>query len=176
MTNKIKNEERAEYNPEGLTAGARRIDGRMQNEADKIISQALALLEARLRDPGQALISPDDVKNYLRLKLAEREREVFAALWMDNRHRVIAYEELFQGTVDGASVYPREVVKSALACNAVAVIFVHNHPSGVAEPSGADRKITGDLKDALALVGVRVLDHMIVGGMDVMSFSEKGLI
>jgi len=122
------------------------------------------------------LTSPDAVKTYLSACLRDLQREVFACLFLDTRHRVIAYDELFHGTIDGASVHPREVVKKALAHNASAVILAHNHPSGVAEPSQADRMITTRLKESLALVDVRVLDHFIVGDGVVMSFAEQGLI
>lgn len=143
---------------------------------DAIINQAVMILGRRLGTPGQALSCPNDVKKYLTLKMAEQEREVFAALFLDNRHRVISYDELFYGTVDGASVHPREVVKAALAHNAAAAILSHNHPSGVAEPSQADQNITRRLQEALALVEVRVLDHVIVGGTSTVSFAERGLI
>lgn len=143
---------------------------------DAVIANALQILESRLRQAGQAMTSPDDVKNYLKLKLAEREHEVFTVLFMDNRHRVIAFEEMFRGTIDGASVHPREVVKTALAHNAAAVVFSHNYPSGVAEPSTADQNITTRLQEALALVDVRVLDHIIVGSEGSVSFAERGLI
>ena len=109
------------------------------------------------------------------MRLAPQPYELFAVLWLDNRHRVIAFEELFRGTIDGASVHPREVVRAAIDHNAAACIFAHNHPSGVEEPSQADLRITNRLKDALDLVDVRVLDHMIVG--DTMcSFAERGLL
>lgn len=124
---------------------------------------------------GDALCSPDDTRNYLSAELGSYPHEVFACLFLDNRHRVLTFEKLFYGTIDGASVYPREVVRRAIAHNAAAVIFAHNHPSGVAEPSAADKQITQRLKDALALIEVRVLDHMIVGD-DVVSFAERGLI
>jgi DNA repair protein RadC len=124
---------------------------------------------------GDALCSPDDTRNYLSAELGSYPHEVFACLFLDNRHRVLTFEKLFYGTIDGASVYPREVVRRAIAHNAAAVIFAHNHPSGVAEPSAADKQITQRLKDALALIEVRVLDHMIVGD-EVVSFAERGLI
>ena len=124
---------------------------------------------------GEALCSPDDTRHYLSAELQTYPHEVFACLFLDNRHRVVTFEKLFYGTIDGASVYPREVVRRAIAHNAAAVIFAHNHPSGVAEPSAADKQITQRLKDALALIEVRVLDHMIVGD-DVVSFAERGLI
>jgi DNA repair protein RadC len=111
----------------------------------------------------------------LKLKLSEKQHEVFAVLFLDTRHGVIQYLELFRGTVDGSSVHAREVVKEALACNAAAVIFCHNHPSGVSEPSTADENITKRLKDSLALIDVRVLDHIVVGN-DIVSFAERWLL
>ena len=125
---------------------------------------------------GNALSSPDETKQYLKAHLRDYEHEVFACLFLDNRHRVICFEELFRGTIDGASVYPREVVKRALAYNAAAVIFAHNHPSGVAEPSQADRHITEKLIQALSAVEIRVLDHFIVGDDMLCSFAERGLM
>ena len=141
---------------------------------DEIIRKALAILDSRVRDTDP-LTSPDMTKKFLRLHFAEYDSEVFCAMFLDQRHRPIAIEDMFFGTIDGASVYPREVVKRALKHNAAAVIFAHNHPSGVAEPSQADEQITKRLKDALALVDIRVLDHMVVGS-DVISFAERGLI
>lgn len=123
-----------------------------------------------------AFSSPTAVKEYLRAKLAGFEHEVFAVLFMDTHHRLIEYAEMFRGTIDGASVYPRELVKEALRLNAAAVIISHNHPSGNPEPSGADRALTQRLKEALGLVDVRVLDHIIVAGTDTTSFAERGLI
>jgi DNA repair protein RadC len=125
---------------------------------------------------GEPLTSPEASRAYLRLKIGERKFEVFACVFVDNRHRTIAFEELFQGTIDGASVHPRVVVQRALELNAAAVVLAHNHPSGVAEPSMADQRITQRLKDALNLVDVRVLDHFIVTAEDSLSFSEKGLL
>lgn len=125
---------------------------------------------------GDALNSPRAVRDYLQLLLAGRQQEVFAVLFLDTQHRVIATEELFHGTLSQTSVYPREVVKRALALNAAAVILAHNHPSGVAEPSSADELITGVLKQALALVDVRVLDHFIVAAGTTLSFAERGLL
>ena len=144
---------------------------------DAIIESALKLLEARIlyNSDSPSLTSPQASKDYVKLQLAEYEHEVFACLFMDNRNRVIAFEVLFRGTIDGASVYPREVVKACLSHNAAAVIFSHNHPSGVAEPSQADIAITERLKKALALVDIRVLDHLIVGE-EVVSFAERGLL
>ena len=122
------------------------------------------------------ITDPGTTRRFLKSKLRGYAREVFACLYMDNQHRLIKYEELFFGTIDGASVHPREVVKHALKHNAAAVIFAHNHPSGVAEPSQADQRITDRLKSALLLVDVRVLDHMIVGDREVLSFAENGLL
>lgn len=125
---------------------------------------------------GSALTSPGSVRDFLRLSLAGREHEVFVAILLDSQHRVLRTEELFRGTLGQTSVYPREVVKAALAANAAAVIFAHNHPSGVAQPSRADELLTRCLKDALALVDVKVLDHFIVAGNHCLSFAERGLL
>lgn len=125
---------------------------------------------------GNALENPEDTRRYVSARLRDYPHEVFACLFLDNRHRVIAFEELFQGTINGASVHPREVVKKALAHNAAAVILAHNHPSGVAEPSSADRHITQQLVDALRLVEIRVLDHLVVGDGEAVSFAERGLL
>jgi DNA repair protein RadC len=125
---------------------------------------------------GPALESPASTRNFLIAQLRDRPYEVFCCLCLDNRHRLIAFEELFRGTIDGASVHPREVVRQALCCNAAAVILAHNHPSGVAEPSQADELITQRLKDALGLVDIRVLDHLIVGDSRCASFAERGLL
>jgi DNA repair protein RadC len=125
---------------------------------------------------GQVLGSPAEVRQFLQLKLRGLEHEVFACLYLDNQHAVIGYEELFRGTIDGASVYPREVVKRCLALNAAAVIFAHNHPSGVAEPSQSDQRLTQRLKSALSTVDIRVLDHFVVGDMQAVSFAERGLL
>ncbi|MEX0942963.1 MAG: DNA repair protein RadC [Pseudomonadales bacterium] len=125
---------------------------------------------------GDAISDPAVTRQYLKGKLRGYGREVFACMYLDNQHRLISYEELFFGTIDGASVHPREVVKRVLKHNAAAVIFAHNHPSGVAEPSQADRRITDRLKSALLLIDVRVLDHMIVGDQEVLSFAERGLL
>lgn len=133
-----------------------------------------SLTEAmRQRD---VLSSPASVRDFLRMTLAGRDYEVFMVLFLDAQHRVIAPEEMFRGTLTQTSVYPREVVKRSLVNNAAAVIFAHNHPSGVAEPSHADELLTRSLKEALALVDVRVLDHFVVAGNSVMSFAERGLL
>ena len=123
-----------------------------------------------------ALSDPAQAKRYFTSWLRDRQREVFAALFLDNRHRVLRCEALSVGTIDGASVYPREVVRRCLELGAAAVVFAHNHPSGVAEPSDADRRITRRLRDALGLIDVRVLDHLVVGDGEVVSFAERGLL
>ena len=143
--------------------------------ADEIVATALDILAVRLPHTD-ALTNPEDVKKYLVTQFAELEHEVFACLLLDTRHRVISYEEMFRGTIDGCSVHPREVVKAALTANAAAVILAHNHPSGMAEPSRADTQLTRRLTDALALVDVRVLDHIVVGGAETVSFAERGLL
>ena len=122
------------------------------------------------------LSSPTDTKNFLLAQLRAYPHEVFACLFLDNRHQIISFDEMFSGTIDGASVYPREVVKRALARNAAAVIFAHNHPSGIAEPSLADKNITRRLQEALKLVDIRVLDHFIIGDNTAVSFAELGLL
>jgi DNA repair protein RadC len=125
---------------------------------------------------ASALTSPGAVRDYLRLAIATREHEVFVCLWLDAQHRVIDIQELFRGTLTQTSVYPREIVKAALKANAAAVIFAHNHPSGAAQPSQADELLTRNLKEALALVEVKVLDHFIVAGNQAISFAERGLL
>jgi len=144
---------------------------------DAIIESAIRILESRISYNSDAppLTSPHDGKNYAKLQLAIYEHEVFACIFMDSRNRVIAFEKLFRGTIDCASVYPREVVKACLSHNAAAVIFAHNHPSGATEPSQADIQITERLKNALQLIDITVLDHLIVGE-DVVSFAERGLL
>jgi len=142
---------------------------------EEIIEMAVKLINRKFVR-GLQLASPHDTRNFLKINLGEQEREVFIAIFVDNQHRVIAYEELFFGTIDGASVHPREVVKRALALNAAAVVFAHNHPSGISDPSQADKRITERLKCSLDLVDVRVLDHFIVGADEILSFAENGLI
>jgi DNA repair protein RadC len=143
-------------------------------------AQLQATLEMGRRHLGEALergkplSDPAATRKYLRAKLRDVPHEVFACLYLDNRHRVIAFEELFRGTIDGTSVHPREVVRAALKHNAAALIFAHNHPSGVAEPSDADRRLTRRLQDALGLVDIRTLDHFVVGDGEVVSFAERG--
>ena len=142
---------------------------------DQTIKVALQILDTRMRS-GPLLASPTAVRDYLRLSLHDRGHEVFVCIFLDSQHRVIACDELFRGTLAQTRVYPREVVKAALAHNAAAVIFAHNHPSGVAEPSRADELLTQSLKQALALVDIRSLDHFVVAGSAVVSFAERGLL
>ena len=144
-------------------------------QADEVLQAAQKLLWQRLRG-SQVLSSPQAVRDFLRVRLGGLEHEVFAVLMLDAQHALIEYVELFRGTVSQTAVYPREVVKESLARNAAALILVHNHPSGVAEPSRADEFLTQTLKSALTLVDVRVLDHLIVAGRNVQSFAELGLI
>ena len=140
-----------------------------------VLALSRRYLEEEIKD-RDLLTSPEATRAYLKARLHHHPREVFACVFLDNRHRVIRCEELFLGTIDGASVHPREVVRRALELQAAAVIFAHNHPSGVTEPSQADLRITRRLKDALALVDVRVLDHLIVGEGDAASLAEQGLL
>jgi DNA repair protein RadC len=140
--------------------------------ATELVRRSLAE-QARARD---ALASPQAVRDYLRLTLGARPCEVFVGLFLDSQNRVLAFEELFRGTLAQTSVYPREVVKAALAHNAAAMIFAHNHPSGVAEPSRADELLTQALRQALALVDIRTLDHFVVAGGQLTSFAERGLL
>lgn len=142
--------------------------------AQRTVKRALSLLEKYLREPGAAFTSTGAARDWLRLQLAGLEREVFVVVYLDNQHRLLACEMLFTGSIRSTEVHPREVVKVALRHNAAAVILAHNHPSGMAEPSQADRLITDRLKTALALVDVHVLDHLIIGGLDVVSFAERG--
>jgi DNA repair protein RadC len=130
----------------------------------------------QLMTAGSALSNPRATREFLRVRLRDLPHEVFCCVYLDNRNRVIGFEELFRGTIDGASVHPREVVKEALARNAAAVILAHNHPSGIPEPSQADELITRRLKDALSLVDIRVLDHLVVGDAVCESFAERGLL
>ena len=140
-----------------------------------VIEVAKRCLRQNLQSAG-ALTSPGAVRDYLRLAISAREHEVFVCLWLDAQHRVLSCEELFRGTLTQTSVYPREIVKAGLKANAAAVIFAHNHPSGVAQPSQADELLTRNLKEALALVEVKVLDHFIVAGSQAISFAERGLL
>lgn len=146
----------------------------MAADRDTILRAAAAYHAEALAKRGPLLQSPRDTRAHLVPMLAGRESEVFCMLTLDNRNRVIRWHELFRGTIDGASVHPREVVKTALADNAAAVILAHNHPSGNAEPSHADERITARLRDALALVDIRLLDHIVVAGDQTTSLAERG--
>jgi len=162
--------------------GARVAAGKVKGLGSAKSAQLAAAVEMARRclreelSAGAALTAPGAVRDYLRLALGGREHEVFVALFLDSQHRVLRADELFRGTLSQTSVYPREVVKAALAANAAAVIFAHNHPSGVAQPSQADELLTRSLKEALALVDVKVLDHFIVAGHQALSFAERGLL
>jgi DNA repair protein RadC len=142
---------------------------------EEILTAARHALAMRVRK-GTGFTSPRVTADYLRVRLAQLDHEVFCVIYLTKRHQFIACEDLFRGTIDGASVYPREVLKQALHHNAAAVILAHNHPSGVAEPSQADLDITKQLKKVLDLVEIRVLDHIIIGGGDTVSFAERGIL
>ncbi|ELE9461178.1 DNA repair protein RadC [Salmonella enterica] len=142
--------------------------------AQQTIREALTLPEHQLREPGAAFISTQAARDWLRLQLSTLEREEFIVLWLDNQHRLIAHETLFRGTISHTEVHPREVVKSGLKHNAAAALVAHCHPSGLAEPSNTDRQVTMRIQQALGLVDIRLLDHLVVGGMEIVSFAEKG--
>lgn len=169
---KVKSADPVPYGPAAAVAAAAAINTRAE---DLTIVQALAILERRVRN-GVVFGGPADVKDYLRIKLAPSQREIFGVLWLDAVHRVIEAEDLFFGTLTQTSVYPREVVKAALFHNAAACVLYHNHPSGSAEPSRADEYMTATLKQALNLIDVRVLDHIVVGMPNIVSFAERGLL
>ena len=159
-------------------ADLRRVKGLGAAKAAQLAA-VLELARRALREElraGSALTTPGAVRDYLRLALGGRAHEVFVCVHLDAQHRVIGAEELFRGTLTQTSVYPREVVKAALAANAAAVIFAHNHPSGVAQPSQADELLTRQLREALALVDVKVLDHFVIAGHQALSFAERGLL
>ena len=172
MTNKINSEPAADYRS-GFEPTAK--SSLVSNEDQAILDQAAGILEGLARK-GDALTSPDLVRTWIKTELRSEPSEVFSALFLDNRHRIISFDKLFFGTIDGATVHPREVVRRALHHNAAAVILAHNHPSGVAEPSRADQTITKRLSDALALIDVRVLDHIVVGDGAAVSLIERGLM
>jgi DNA repair protein RadC len=146
-----------------------------QDEEDSLIGFALEILQRRNR-PGKEISSPAVMQNHLRLAYAEQEDEVFGVVWLSAKHRILGEEVLFNGTLDSAAVYPRTVVRLGLKWNAAAVVFFHNHPSGNPEPSEADKTITRRLSDALDLVGIRVLDHIVIGSQGTYCFSEHGLL
>ena len=143
--------------------------------SEQILAAARGIMSRRVRR-GASMSSPRLVKDFLSLKLGALEHEMFCVLLLDKRHRLIEFVELFRGTIDGATVHPREVVKLALAKNAAALVLAHPHPSGVAEPSQADELITQRLKDALSLVDIRVLDHVIIAGGVAVSLAERGVL
>lgn len=152
------------------------IEDLSEEEQEQIVALALSILEERNR-PGRRLLNPADSARYVRLRLAELPNEVFGAVFLDSRHQIVADEALFRGTLDGTSIYPRVVVQKTLEYNAAAVIFYHNHPSGITEPSMADERITQRLQQALATIDVRVLDHFVVGyQQEPYSFAEHGLL
>lgn len=163
-----------------LSAGRELLDIKGLGEAK--ITQFAAAIELARRAMGEelkerdGLTSPGAVRDYLRVALGHRSREVFVCIWLDAQHKVLGIEDAFEGTLTQTSVYPREVVRRALVRNAAAVIFAHNHPSGVAQPSQADELLTRDLKEALALIEVKVLDHFIIAGNQAISFAERGLL
>lgn len=160
------------------TPGEARIKG-LGPAKRALLSAVLELAKRCLGEDlraGAALTSPGAVRDFLRIQLGSLPHEVFVCLWLDAQHRVLRSQQLFHGTLTQTSVYPREVVKAALAANAAAVIFAHNHPSGVAQPSQADELLTRNLREALALVEVKVLDHFIVAGRQALSFAERGLL
>jgi len=166
MNTAIRNEDSPGYNVQ-------------QDGDDKLIADAIKALRKRLHCRGAALTSPHEVRDLIRLSIAGCINEVFCVMFLRTDHSLIAQEELFQGTIDGASVYPRVIAQRALTLNAAAVILYHNHPSGNAEPSQADKALTSRICDALKLIDIRVLDHLIVGGdvdMQIESFAERGLI
>ena len=142
---------------------------------EEIVSTAATILLDELTG-RDTLTAPTDVAQFLQMALAQEKNEVFSAIFLNNKHKVLSFETLFTGTIDGAAVYPRVVVQRALACNAAAVIFAHNHPSGCCEPSRADQQITKRLSDALALIDVRVLDHFVVSRSEWVSLAERGMV
>ncbi len=151
------------------------IDDLTQSEQQSIIATALNILGIQHKK-GEPLTSPANTMKYFQLLFAERKNEVFGLLFLDNQHRIICFEELFQGTIDGASVYPRIIVQRALEVNAAAVIATHNHPSGILEPSQADKQITAKIQQSLMAIEIRLLDHFIVSSEGSYSFAEHGLI
>jgi DNA repair protein RadC len=163
-----------------LSAGTELLDIKGLGQAKTAqFAAAIELARRAMREElseRAALTSPGAVRDYLRLALGHRPHEVFVCIWLDAQHKVIGVEETFRGTLTQTSVYPREIVKKALARNAAAVIFAHNHPSGVAQPSQADELLTRNLREALALIEVKVLDHFIIAGNQAISFAERGLL
>jgi DNA repair protein RadC len=143
---------------------------------DQVIRKALRIIEGRLQKTHGVIASPADAAAYAVIKIANRPAEVFAVMFLNSQHQLIEYRELFFGTIDEASVYPREVVRAAIAANAAGVVLIHNHPSGTPEPSDADRAITRKLQRAMELIDVQILDHIVVGGMRTTSMASRGLL
>lgn len=146
----------------------------MTSSDERTVARAIKILSKELAAPGELLTAPSVVKRYLTLRLAKKEHEIFGALWLNAKNQLIANEDMFFGTLTQATIHPREVVKKALGYNAASLVCYHNHPSGTPSPSEADRQITTVLKNALQLVEVRLIDHIIVGGLDCYSFAEHG--
>lgn len=165
----VKNEERATYD-------VRPVPESYHMTEDEVIAHAMLILTERLEKSGDIMSSPDVVRRYITLKYAQLGHEEFGCVWLDARNRVIAHGTMFRGTLTQTSVYHREVVKEGLKTNAAAVILFHNHPSGSPEPSSADEMLTRNLKTALEMVDIYVLDHIIVAGVQTMSFAERGLL
>lgn len=157
---------------DGVLSWRHRLCARERNTIDR----ALTVLGAKLRGLGSVFDSPQAVKAYLHLQLAAETRERFGVLFLNSQHQAIAFEIMFTGTLNQTSIYPREIALAALHHHAAAVVLTHNHPSGTTQPSRADKDLTQTLKQALALVDVRVLDHVIVGGNDTLSMAERGLV
>ncbi|MGH8509487.1 MAG: JAB domain-containing protein [Gammaproteobacteria bacterium] len=143
---------------------------------DAILIRAAAILEARCVREGDLLSNPTDARRAVQLRTATLEHEIFGLVYLDNRHRVLGFEDLFRGTIDGCTVHPREVAKAALRMNAAAVLIYHNHPSTDPTPSRADELLTQRLKEVLSLLDIRVIDHIVIGGTEVVSFAERGLL
>jgi len=165
--NKVNNEEHPEYKVEVVM--------KKEDYDNSVISNALSILEEHMTKPDSYITCPMDTMNYLRLKLLNKPNEVFSVIFLDNRHGIIKYEELFTGTIDTCSVYPRVVAKRALELNAAAIIMAHNHPSGVSSPSEQDKNITKRIKQALELFDIRTIDHVIIGN-GTTSMAELGLL
>jgi DNA repair protein RadC len=167
----VRSEDRAEYEPH-----PERTRSIQEQADDAVLVQAAQILRDRLQHRDTVFSAPQSVRQFLQIKLRPYPYEVFTALFLDNRHRLIEFVELFRGTIDGASVHPREIIRECIKHNAAAVIFAHNHPSGVEEPSQSDLRLTQRLKDALAYIDVRVIDHIIIGEGDGTSFAERGIL
>lgn len=165
-----KNEDKGYYGPIQM------IEPSEQQADDLVIAEALRILGDRIRNTGRMFTAPREIKDYLVLQYAKCEEERFGVIFLSSQHQFIGMEVLFKGTLSQTSVYPREVIKKALACNAGAVFLFHNHPSGLPEPSRADEALTNTLKTALQTVDIRVLDHIVIGGTSTVSFAERGLI